>query len=214
MGRTAPEWVDEKAAAEILNCTRNHIRKLAMAGTVRSQPGVNGLVLRKQDVEEILDLHGNAEMSEADMRKRIVLLEQSTKRLHDALDLMYKANGLSSLGLGLDDDHLVSLSESVRSERGAQEWPVARLLSSCEVYIGLNEDDVDRLNSLLDIDDAWRPFLELCLVQSRYVATHPNLGSDFNLQQCRYLFAMARKNLREIAVVFIELQCFYIINIF
>jgi hypothetical protein len=164
------------------------------------------MFLRAEDIEEVVSIGALPEMTPEDMRRRIIFLERQVSRLQESVDLMYQVNQMSSSRFEtMDDETLLLLYANIRDETENDSWSIRRILSCCEVFMKLGEPEVDRLNGLTDSEDAWQPFFELCLMQHRYVTTHPEFPIDVNLQHCRDLLSVGRDNLRTIATIFIAL---------
>lgn len=207
MGSKRQEWVSSEIAANELGLDHDSIVHLAQENFVRRLTDGNQLFIHQADIDRLRDLRKAADIDPDELARRVLILESTVARLTESVNLVYQVNEMSSSRFeGMDDGDLLMLSENISSELVEEEWSIARLLSCCEVFLRLSELEIERLNEITEEDHAWKPFYELCLQQSRYVAEHEDLDTDLDLQRCRDLLAQGRRNLRGLAVLFIELS--------
>jgi len=207
MQSTRKAWISVLEASQKLRCDEDAVRELAKRAVVRQLTDGDVIYVRSEDIDEVLSIQGGIKMSPEDAQRRIILLERQVSRLQGALDLMLQVNQMSATQLEpMDDDRLLMLFINICEELKTTEWPIERLLSCCEVFVRISDDEMERLNELANTPTSWRPFYELCLKQLRYVTTHPEFTIDINLQRCRDLLWRGRNNLRSIAVISIEIN--------
>jgi len=207
MGRTRSNWIPVQQAAQKLGCRVESVQELIGQGLLRKLSNGDKLYVHDSDIDDIVRLHGGAEMPPEEQRRRIVFLEQKVSRLEEALELMFQVNQMSSSRMEtMEDEDLLKLYHSIVETEIAKEWTLHRILSCCEVFMRISEVEIERLNDLVDTKTSWRPFYELCLKQLRYVTTHEEFPVDINMQRSRDLLSRGRMNLRELAVLFIELE--------
>jgi len=199
-------WISIHEAARRLGCDENMARTIAENGAMRWIGEGQKIFLRAEDVDDVVRLNGGPATTNSEVRRRLAFLESKTERISEALDIVLRVNSMAASKLdAMEDDTLLLLYENIRGELNAKEWSQPRLLSCCEVYLKISESEIDRLNELTKSKDTWRPFLELCLKQIKYVLSHEEAPYDIKFQRCYELLNTGRKNLRSIAVVFIEL---------
>lgn len=207
MGSKRQEWISPKSAAKQVGLDAENIIHLAEEGFIRKLTDGNRLYIHKSDLDRLRELQKAAEVDPEELARRVMILESMVKNLTESINLVHQVNGMASSRFeSLDDGDLMMLYENIKSESEDDEWPIARLLSCCEVFLRIGELEIERLNDILEIDDAWKAFYELCLEQSRYVVEHDEFDHDLELQRCRDLLAQGRSNLRSLAVLFIELS--------
>jgi len=207
VGSQQDGWISAHEAARRLGCDIDTVRTIAENGAIKWIGEGQKLFFRSGDVDEVCRLSGGAEMSQDESRRRLVFLERKVARLEEALELMLKVNNMSSSRLDpMDDDTIMLLFQNITDSLQEEEWSIPRLLSCCEVFIRISEPEIERLNELFERNDSWRPLLELCLKQLRYVTTHDEFPVDINFQRCFELLGVGRQNLRSMAVIFIELH--------
>jgi hypothetical protein len=201
MKRNNQEWISlEEAAAEI-QIAPESILSLANEGLVRKLDSR----VNRSDLQTLSKLMGVAEIDPDSLSHRVRILESTVSRLKEAIDILFQVNNMSSSRFSsMEDTELTTLYENICSELNKNNWDIGRILSCCEVFIRIGECEIEKLNNLVGTNHSWKPLYELCLKQSKYVNAHPKLETDANLQRCRELLNVGRKNIREIAVVFIE----------
>lgn len=207
MQSTHKVWIPIQEAAEKLRCDTDAVRELAKRAVVRQLTDGDVIYVRSDDIDEVVSLQGGIKMSHEEMQRRLILMERQVSRLQGALDLMLQVNQMSGAHLEpMDDDRLLMLFINICEQLKEEAWPIQRLLSCCEVFVRISDDEIERLNELAQTSSSWRPFYELCLKQLRYVTTHSEFTIDVNLQRCRDLLWRGRSNLRAIAVISIEIN--------
>jgi len=200
-------WIPIRDAAEKLRCEESVVEELADRAVIRRLTDGDTTFVRSDDVEEVVSIQGGIVMSPTDVWRRLILLERQVSRLQEALDLMLQVNALSSTRLEpMSDKTLLMLFINICEELKAEVWPIQRILSCCEVFLRINDEEMARVGELAETQTPWRPFYELCLKQLRYVTTHAEFPIDLNLQRCRDLLVRGRCNLRSIAVISIEIN--------
>lgn len=205
MGSAPEGFVKVSKAAEILGKPARAIHQYCKEGLVRRRMEGNRVYVKMEDIAEIHRLNIAGEMKPRELVKRVLLMEQKINRLEEAMNLVFKVNEIQASQFeSMSDEDLYSLYENLLGEKGERAWTVDRLLACCEVYVKITESEIDRLNQLLQVDHSWKLFFELSLKQSKYVREHEDLNHDLELQRIRDLLAMGRKNLRTVAVLFIE----------
>lgn len=207
MGSQRVTWVSLDKAAKSLGTTPDNVLSFTRSGLLRFTDEGDDILIREDDLEELRELGNPAPVDSAELQRKVIHLEQRVKRLEAALDLLYRANNMASVRLQpLDDQTLISLYGDVTRIGQSEEWPVEVILSCCEVFLQLTEDECERLERLMDDEAPWRPFYNLCLKQLRYLAEHPDLHTKAELQRARDLLDRGRDNLRRVVVTLTELK--------
>lgn len=207
MGSQRVSWVPLDKAAKSLGTTPDNVLSFTRSGLLRFTDEGDDVLIRKDDLEELRELGNPAPVDPVEQQRKVVQLEQRVKRLEAALDLLYRANNMASVRLQpLDDQTLTALYTNVIKIGQSEEWPAEVILSCCEVFLQLTEDECERLERLMDDAAPWRPFYALCLKQLRYLAEHPDLHTKSELQRARDLLDRGRDNLRRTVVTLTELK--------
>ena len=205
MGSDPKEFIPITKAAGILHCSNKKVHDLCDQGLIRRQHKGDKAVVRRQDVVEIHRLKIAGEIAPGDMIRRLLFLEREVERLKEAVNMLFEVNGMvASRFSKMDDGQLAQLYQVVENELGEEAWATDRLLSFCEIFIKITEIELDRLNEMLNLDHSWQTFYELCMKVTKFVALHPDLKTDLELQRVRDLLTVSRKNLGTIAVLFVE----------
>lgn len=205
MGSNPKEFIPVSKAARILHCPQEKIHDLCDQGLIRRKYEGDSCHVRAVDVTEIHRLNIAGEIPPGDMIRRLLFLEREVERLKEAVNMLFEVNGLAaSRFVKMEDGHLLNLYQIIERELGEEDWPTDRLLSFCEIFIKITEIEIDRLNEMLKIDHSWQTLYQLCINVTRFVAAHPQLSTNLELQRVRDLLVVSRKNLSTIAVLFIE----------
>jgi len=204
MGRSQG-FITASKAAEILGCSVEKVHRLCDEGLVRRQMEGDTVYVRQEDVAELKRLRIAGEMKPGELIRRLLFLERTVLRLQDAVNLLYEVNNMSASRFHtMPDTELLQLYNNLLEDLGETTWEQKRILSYCEIFAKITEVEIDKLNTLLSVDHAWKPFYELCLKMSRYVVERKDFKTDLHLQYMRDLLYVGRKNLSTVAVLMIE----------
>jgi hypothetical protein len=205
MGSNLQGFMDMAEAAEILNCTEERIEYLCTSGSLRHQLTSEGRRVHIGDVDEARRLSAEGALPMSELTRKVVFLEAQVQRLEEAVNVLFSINGmLASRFSKMTNSQLVDLFHVLDRDIGVNVWPVERLLNYCEIFIRIGEDEVHRINVALDIDNSWLVFYELLMNVSKFVANHPELETNLDLQRVKELLAVGRKNIRDVSRYFIE----------
>jgi len=194
-------------AAELLDTTEDRVTQLWAEGLIRRTERGGVILVRRSDVEEVLRDGLVGEIRSGELVKRLKFLENRVDRLESALDLLYQVNDLGSARFpSMTDDELSSLYSNVELELRQDDWPVSRMFSLCEMLMRLTEEEIDRLNNLRCVGDSWKVFLDLALRMSHFIRKRKDLDTDLDLQRLRDILVHARRNVKELAILFIEYE--------
>lgn len=203
MGRTPGGYITVTKAASILQCDTKRVHSLCDHGLIRRIHDGNRSLVRAEDIAEIRRLNLVGEVKPGELLRRVLFLERQYQRLEAAVNILFEANKMKvSRFVEMTDDSLISLYENVRDDLGEDKWPRARLLSYAELFIKITELEIDRLNSLLEVEHSWLTFYQLLLSLTRFINDQPDLSTDLELQQIRNYLAVGRQNISTIAVLF------------
>jgi len=205
MGSIGNGFIRVSEAAEIVGCTEEKIQLLCRQGMMRHLQEGETTWVRKKDLEEVRQAHSAGELEPGEILRRLLFAEQEIDRLKKAVNILYEINNMNSAKfLTISDSKLLEIYQSIVDDAEEEEWPIKRILSYCEVFIKITEIEIDKINALLDLDDAWVPFYELCLDMIRFIGAKKNLKTDLQLQRVLELLTAGRKNLSNIAILFVE----------
>lgn len=191
-------------AASILSCEADKIHDLCDQGLVRRHFEGDQVYVRHEDIAEIRRLDIVGEMKPGEMVRRLIMAEQEVRRLQASVKMLYEVMGLASSRFSdMSDDQLLSFYNMINDLLG-EEIDNAQIDELAEALMKVTEVEVDRLNELLNLDNSWLPFLDLCTSLSRSIISKKELPTDINLQRTHAKIVMARKNLTTVGMFFIE----------
>lgn len=207
MGSNPQGFIDVAAASEILGCSEARVQGLAKHGMMKHREVEGQLYVDGADVEALERLGFTDELPGAELIHRLRLLEAKTTRLESSINMLFDINKMSASRFStMSLEQLVQLHVMIAHDLDDEEWPTERLLSYCEIFIRLSEEDVDRMNQVLEMKHSWEVFYRLLIKVAKFVATHPDLDTDIELQRVRELLTVGRSNLRSIAIFFVHVS--------
>lgn len=197
-------YITVSEAARILDCEVDRIHELLHDHAIRGKREGDLTFVRQEDISELLRMEMIG-IRMPELVKRLLFLETKVGRLETSLNRLYEINELSSSRFAsMNDRELHELYVNVTSMLKEEEWPIERMLRLCEVFIKITEVEIERLNDILRLDNAWFPFYRLSLELTSYVGKRNDLELNYNLQKVRDLLYVGRKNLQTIAILFIH----------
>lgn len=206
MKRNSSSWILPEEASKMLGISPEGVVQLADNGLIRKLVDEDQVFININDLEGLSNLQGVEEQDEVSLTQRVILLEAQVKRLTESFDILFQANYMSSSKFNsMTDEDLLILYRSIENQVDRKIWTIPKILSFCEVFLRISEVEIEQLNDLTKQTDCWKPFYELCLKLANFINNHPDLSTNIEVQRCRDLLAYSRKNLRSIAVIFIEL---------
>ena len=163
------------------------------------------MLVDRGDLDAIHSVIESESVSSTDLMKDVKMLHAKVERLEQAVDILFSANSMSASRFAkMSTAQLVQLHDTVKRDLQLELLPTDRMLSYCEIFIRITEEDVDRMNGALQITDAWRPFYELLVKLAQIVAGDPDYDTDIELQHIYELLSFGRSNLRSVAAFFIS----------
>ena len=199
------KFVPVSKAAAILACSQERIHELCDQGLIRRHCEGDQVYVRSEDVAELRRLDIVGEMKPGEMVRRLLMLEQEVRRLQGAVGILYEVNRLAaSRFVEMNDEQIVEFYEMINELLGESDLDPAQMSEMAEMLMRMTEVEIDRLNELLNLDNAWLPFMEICLHLTRSVISHSELATSIELQKIHTKLIMARRNLTGIAMFFIE----------
>ena len=191
-------------AAEILQCSEARVHELADQSLIRRQHEGDQCYVFSSDIADLRRLDIVGEMRPGEMVRRLLMLEQQVLRLQASLQLVYEVQGLAASRFNdMEDVELVSLYDVVVLLVD-NELDVAKVDEISELLMQITEVEIDRLNSLQNLDNSWLPFMELCHRMTRQIVSDPELATSYPHQRAHAKLVMAKKNIMTIAMFFIE----------
>lgn len=207
MGSNPKGFISVEEAAEILGCSTERVGRLAEHGMMKHRQSGKDLLVDGEDVRAVARLGISDELPAAELIHELRMLKAKVARLETSINMLFQVNEMAASSMtDVDIDNLVQLHRVVEADLASEEWPTDRLLSYCEVLIKLSEEDIDRLNRVLETDHSWEPFYRMLINVSSYTANHPDLSTNLGLQRVRELLTTARSNLRSIALFFVHIS--------
>lgn len=199
------KYISVKQAAEILSCTPKKVHELCDQGLVRRQLEGECVYIRADDIAELRQLDIIGEMRPGEMVRRLIMAEQEIRRLRLSVNLLFEVNNLAaSRFANMTDPELLSLFETITNACDLDNWNLNEIDKFAELFIQVTEVEVDRINELSNIDNAWLPLLQLCTKLTRRIVSDRELSTNINLQKIHTKLMMGRKNLSAVALFFIE----------
>ena len=200
-----PIYVPVSKAAEILECETEKVHELCDQGLVRRKLEGDEATVRREDIEEVYRLHLVGELRPGELVRRLLFAEQKLARLEGAVNLLFEVNQLAGSRFAeMDDPELHQVYGDVVDAMSETEWHVDRMIDLGEVFLRITEVEISRLNEILQIDCAWKPFYRLCLKMTRELGVSVEVDTNLEMQRARDLLYQGRKNLQTIAILFIE----------
>lgn len=207
MGRSGLRWVSYQSAAKKLGCSVEEVEHLVKSHLVRGLDDGDLRFVAENDIDDLDHLRKPPPVDTARIARNVSLIDQRLKRIEEAVNLLFEANGLTSFKMNhLEDQTLTQLALNIDQMLDQVEWPIQRLLSCAEVFLKLSEVEVERLGDLTGREDSWRPFLELCLRQLTWLSRKPELLEQFEWARARDLLYLALGNLRNVSMNYCNLK--------
>lgn len=199
-----PIYITVSEASRILDCEVDRIHELLHDHAIRGKREGDLTYVRQEDIAELLRMEMIG-IRMPELVKRLLFLETKVGRLETSMNQLYEVNGLAASRFStMTDTELHELYVNVTSMLKEEEWPIDRMLQLCEVFIKITEVEVEKLNEILKLDNAWFPFYRLALTLTSYVGKREDLEVNYELQKVRDLLHVGRRNLQTIAVLFIH----------
>lgn len=207
MGSNPKGFIHVAEAAKILGCSEGRVERLSYNGAMKHRQVGDDFMVDGEDVKAIARLGIADELPGAELIHELRMLRAKVARLESSIDMLFQVNGMSAGRMpGMTTDSLVQMHRVVETDLDSDEWPVDRLFSYCEIFIRLTEEDIDVLNTVLEVPHSWEPFYRLLIKVSQYVGCQKELNTSLELQRIRELITIGRSNLRSICMFFTHIH--------
>lgn len=200
-----PIYIPVSKAAGILDCETQKVHDLCDQGLIRRKLEGDEALVRRDDIEEVYRFQLVGELRPGELIRRLLFAERKIAKLEGAMNMLFEINGLAgSRFTPMDDSEIHELYGAVVDALGEETWEVKQLVTFGEQFLRITEVEVERINDLLQIDNAWMPFYRLCLKLTRFVGLSSDLDTNLEMQRVRDLLYQGRRNLQTIGILFIE----------
>jgi hypothetical protein len=203
VGSNPRGFIHVAEAAEVLGCSEERVIKLAQHGLMKHMQSGNDHLVDGEDVGAIVRLGIADELPGAELIHELRMLRAKVERLESAINMLFQVNGMAAGRFpNMEADTLAQLYHAIDADLDSEGWPTDRLLSYCEIFIRLTEEDIGTLNQTLGLQHSWGMFYRLLIKISQFTGSHPQLSINLELQHVRELLVLGRSNLRSIALFF------------
>jgi len=203
MGSNPKGFIHVAEAAKILGCSEGRVERLAHNGSMKHRQVEDDFLVDAEDTKAIARLGIADELPGAELIHELRMLRAKVDRLEASIDMLFQVNGMSAGRMpGMTPDGLAQLYHVMEADLESDEWPVDRLLSYCEIFIRLTEEDIDVLDQVRDAPHSWEVFYRLLIKVSQYVGRQKELPTSLELQRVKELITIGRSNLRSICMFF------------
>lgn len=194
-------------AASHLGVSHRTVRSYLTQGLLRATRvrGSRKKWLLPEEVEELRKDRSEARVSSrTELRRELLEMRASVRRIRSELDVVMQILDLSELPMGLDPVSGKTLFEAATHELGSSRWTLEELGQWAEIFLRLQEEDFLVISTTVE-GTPWTPFLRLCVAMIVYVSGHTAYKTTLDLQLAHRRLTEARRRLRISAMCFADM---------
>ena len=193
-------------AARHLGCSDRTVRSYSSQGLL-SQVRVAGDRRRFYDPAEV------EELRVASSRGRIAVsstefaaMRAQVKRLQATLDVVLRVLDTREDPLHVTPEYATDLLALALDQLRRGRWSPAEMESWSEVFLRLDENDLQTIAVAASDAKAWHPFLRLCTAMTAALPEYPDYRTSLDLQALHKKLAEGRRRLRTSTVIYCEMR--------
>lgn len=202
------EKMDIAAAAKFLGVSdrtiRNYIKEGLLATTIRSgdrkkwlDPLEVGELKRDRD-----ELGARAIVS----RKEVLSLRAEVRRLRAEMDVVLRMLDTKSNPLHMPPSYAKDLHAACHAQIVQTGWSIEEIEPWTAVFLRIEEEDLQTIKNVTDDPRPWKPYLQLCVNMSVYVASLDAYATSLELQNLHRDLAEGRRRMRVAALIYTEMN--------
>jgi excisionase family DNA binding protein len=196
------DFVSTTEAAKLLGRSRRTVIAYQQKGALRRVRNGRRVLIPKEDVESLaVDIGANLPAAN---RKTIYQLVARVQRLEAAIAVLKKAAGLQDAAIRPAKEEAAGLYTAATRALASSTWSLAEIGMWVDLYEKLDEISFDEISAYSGHQEAWWPFYQLCVAQTKQVAHTKSFETSLSLQQLHSRLCLAMKNMRGIILVWVE----------
>jgi len=195
------DWMTLEEAARHLNITTRTLRSYFRIGILNPavRPGLRGKWLRPSDVRLNKEEIGRP----SPMRRQEVLAMQARMtRLENQVAVLLRLLDAKDAPLAVNETYARELHATCQSQLEQTNWDLATINGWAEVFLRVDETDLETMARAAGDARPWVPFLRLCLTMNAHVPARPEYAHSLVLQETHRLLAEGRRRLRAAATCY------------
>lgn len=192
------------AAAKHLGITERSVRNYVRRGFLQAKgiSGERGKFLSPREVEELRVLRVEQTSSGPVSRQEILLLCAKVKRLEHSMATVLRLLDAKDLPLSMTDSYAKELHAACLLQLERSNWAVEELLPWTEIFLRVDEDDLETLSAATGDNSPWVAFLRVCQAMTVDVVANSSYATSLDLQDVHRSLAEGRRRLRAAALIF------------
>jgi excisionase family DNA binding protein len=182
---------------------RTYIRKGYLSTTkIR---GDRKLYLDPLEVEEFRRDKEEARGKSIVTKAEFLLMRASIRRLQAQMGVVLRILDAKNDPLRFSLEYSRDLFAVCLAQLHNSAWSVEELEPWVEVFLRMDELDIETIARATKEERPWKPFLQLCVSMSAYVGAHAEYPNSLELQSMHRELAEGRRRLRVSALVYAEM---------
>jgi excisionase family DNA binding protein len=137
-------------------------------------------------------------------RKDFLQMKAEVRRLRAELDVVLQILDTKMEPLHLTSAYALELLPICRQQLHQSKWELAEIEPWLGIFLRVNEDDFKTLADATKDIKPWKPFLQLCMAMTIFVANHPTYSTSLEMQAIHRQLAEGRRRLRISALIYSE----------
>lgn len=193
-------------AARHLQCSERTVRSYAKQGLL-TQLRVSGERRRFYDPAEVEELRLASERGRISVStEEFAMVRAQVRRLQATLDVVLRVLDTREEPLHVTAEYGKELLVLALSQLRQGAWAPAEMESWSEVFLRLDENDLQAVALATEDPRPWLPFLRLCTAMTSVLPSYDEYKTDLGLQSLHKKLAEGRRRLRVSAVIYCEMR--------
>lgn len=196
------DFVSTADAAKLLGCSRRTVIAYQQKGVLRRVRNGQRVLIPREDVEALaLEIGTNLP---ALNRKTFYQLVSRVQHLEASIAVLKKATGIGDAAIRPSKEEGAGLYTAAVKSLKATKWQIEEIDMWASLYEKLDEVSFEEISAYSGHQEAWWPFYQLCVAQTKQVAYSAGFDTSLQLQQLHSRLCLAMKNMRNIILVWVE----------
>lgn len=192
------------AAAKHLGITERSVRNYVRRGFLQTKSisGTRGKFLSPSEVEELRVLKTEHAAAGPVSRQEILLLVSKVKRLEYGMATVLRLLDAKDAPLCITPEYAQELHAASLLQLNRAGWSVEELEPWTEIFLRIDEDDLETIASATKDHKPWVLLLKVCQTMTTDVVNNNTYASSLGLQDVHRALAEGRRRMRAASLVF------------